>query len=140
MADDIAFLPATELLARYRAKSLSPVEVMTETLKRLERYEAAINAFVLYDPDSAMEAARASDARWQKDEPKGILDGIPVALKDTLLTRGWPRLVGSRTIDPSQAWIEDSPAVERLRAAGALFFGKTTTPEFGWKAVTDSPL
>src|SRR5437588_894952 len=140
MADDIAFLPATELLARYRAKTLSPVAVMTETLRRLETYEAAVNAFVLYDPDSALAEVRASEARWRKGEPKGLLDGLPIALKDTLLTRGWPRLVGSKTIDPNQAWDEESPVVAKLRAAGAVYFGKTTTPEFGWKAVTDSPL
>src|SRR5207253_1301584 len=140
MADDIAFLPATELLARYRAKKLSPVEVMTETLRRLETYEAAVNAFVLYDPESALAAARASEARWRRGAPTGLLDGLPIALKDTLLTRGWPRLVGSKTIDPNQAWDEDSPVVAGLRAAGAVYFGKTTTPEFGWKAVTDSPL
>ena len=104
MADDIAFLPATRLLELYRAKELSPVAVMKETLRRLERYEGALNAFVLYDPDSAMAAARDSEARWQRGEPQGLLDGVPVALKDTLLTRGWPRLVGSRTIDPNQDW------------------------------------
>src|ERR1700720_964505 len=140
MAEDIAFLPATRLLELYRAKKLSPVEVMTETLRRLEKYEAAVNAFVLYDPDSALVEARASEARWQKGEPKGLLDGLPIALKDTLLTRGWPRLVGSRTIDPNQAWEEDAPATARLRAEKAIFLGKTTTPEFGWKPTTDSPL
>ena len=140
MTDDIAFLPATRLLELYRAKELSPVAVMKETLARLERYEGALNAFVLYDPDSAMAAARNSEARWRRGEPRGLLDGIPVALKDTVLTTGWPRLVGSRTIPPDQPWTEDSPAVARLRNAGALFFGKTTTPEFGWKAVTNSPL
>src|SRR6202030_4869613 len=140
MTDDIALASATQLLALYRAKTLSPIEVMTETLRRLERYEGAVNAFVLYDPDSAMVEARRSEARWQKGEPQGLLDGVPVALKDTLLTRGWPRLLGSRTIDPNQAWDEDAPAPGRLRANGAVFFGKTTTPEFGWKGVTDSPL
>jgi aspartyl-tRNA(Asn)/glutamyl-tRNA(Gln) amidotransferase subunit A len=140
MAEDIAFLPATKLLERYRGKQLSPVEVMTETLRRLERYEAAVNAFVLYDPESAMAEARASEERWQRGAPKGVLDGIPVAIKDTQLTRGWPRRVGSMTIDPNQPWIEDAPSTARLRAEGAVFFGKTTTPEFGWKPVTDSPL
>jgi aspartyl-tRNA(Asn)/glutamyl-tRNA(Gln) amidotransferase subunit A len=140
MADDIAFLPATRLIELYRAKQLSPVAVMTETLTRLERYEGALNAFVLYDPESAMAGARASEARWQRGAPQGLLDGIPVALKDTLLTRGWPRLMGSRTIDPNQAWAEDAPVPARLRESGAVFFGKTTTPEFGWKGATDSPL
>src|SRR5580692_863977 len=140
MADDIAFLSATELLQRYRDKTLSPVEAVKETLRRLETYEDALNAFVLYDPESALAAARASEARWQKGEPQGLLDGIPVAIKDTQLTRGWPRLVGSRTIDPNQAWTEDAPATARLRAENAILFGKTTTPEFGWKPTTDSPL
>jgi aspartyl-tRNA(Asn)/glutamyl-tRNA(Gln) amidotransferase subunit A len=140
MADDIAFMPATQLLALYRAKQLSPVEVIEQTLRRLETYEGAINAFVLYDPETALAMARASEARWQNGEPLGLLDGVPVALKDTLLTRGWPRLLGSRTIDPNQAWDEDAPVPARLRAEGAVFFGKTTTPEFGWKGVTDSPL
>src|SRR5277367_17444 len=140
MADDIAFMPATRLLALYRSRQLSPVEVIEHTLRRLESYESAINAFVLYDPETALAMARTSEARWQKGEPKGLLDGVPVALKDTLLTRGWPRLLGSRTIDPNQAWDEDAPVPGRLRANGAVFFGKTTTPEFGWKGVTDSPL
>src|SRR6266702_3367800 len=140
MVNDIAFLPATRLLELYRAKELSPVAVVRETLARLERYEGALNAFVLYDPESAMAAARESEARWQKGAPRGLLDGVPIALKDTLLTRGWPRLVGSRTIDPNQAWHEDAPVTARLRAEGAVFFGKTTTPEFGWKPLTDSPL
>jgi aspartyl-tRNA(Asn)/glutamyl-tRNA(Gln) amidotransferase subunit A len=138
--DDLAFLSATELLRRYRNKELSPVEVVQSTLRRLEAYEAAVNAFVLYDPESALAAARASEARWQKGQPHGLLDGIPLAIKDTQLTRGWPRLVGSRTIDPNQKWTEDAPATARLRAENAVFFGKTTTPEFGWKPLTDSPL
>jgi aspartyl-tRNA(Asn)/glutamyl-tRNA(Gln) amidotransferase subunit A len=140
MADDTAYLPATELLARYRAKTLSPVEVAEQALRRLETYEGALNAFVLYDPESALAAARASEARWAKGAPQGLLDGVPAAIKDTQLTRGWPRLVGSKTIDPNQRWHEDAPATARLRAQNPVFLGKTTTPEFGWKPTTDSPL
>src|SRR4051794_2905938 len=140
MADDFAFAPATRLIELYRTKQASPVEVTAETVRRLEKYEGALNAFVLYDPDTAMAMARASEARWQKGTPQGLLDGVPVAIKDTQLTRGWPRLVGSRTIDPNQDWNEDAPATARLRSENAVFFGKTTTPEFGWKGVTDSPL
>jgi aspartyl-tRNA(Asn)/glutamyl-tRNA(Gln) amidotransferase subunit A len=140
MAEDISFMPATRLLGLYRDKQLSPVEVIDHTLRRLETFESAINAFVFYDPETALAMARASEARWLRGEPQGLLDGVPVALKDTLLTRGWPRLLGSRTIDPNQAWDEDAPVPARLRADGAVFFGKTTTPEFGWKGVTDSPL
>jgi aspartyl-tRNA(Asn)/glutamyl-tRNA(Gln) amidotransferase subunit A len=123
MTDDIAFMPATRLLALYRSGQLSPVEVIEHILLRLETYESGINAFVLYDPETALALARASEARWQKGEPQGLLDGVPVALKDTLLSRGWPRLLGSRTIDPNQAWDEDAPVPGRLRANGAVFFG-----------------
>jgi aspartyl-tRNA(Asn)/glutamyl-tRNA(Gln) amidotransferase subunit A len=140
MTDEIAFLPATRLIQLYRDKKLSPVEVTTETLRRLERYEGALNAFVLYDPAVAMAQARASEARWRQGAPRGLLDGVPVAIKDTVLTAGWPRLVGSRTINRNQVWNEDSPVTAGLRAHGAVLFGKTTTPEFGWKPLTDSPL
>jgi aspartyl-tRNA(Asn)/glutamyl-tRNA(Gln) amidotransferase subunit A len=140
MADDIAFLSAIELLRRYRAKELSPVDVVQAAISRLEAFEGALNAFVLYDPESALRAAHASQARWQRGDPQGLLDGVPVAIKDTQLTRGWPRLVGSKTIDPNQAWNEDAPSVAGLRRENAIFLGKTTTPEFGWKPTTDSPL
>lgn len=140
MIDDFAFLSATRLIELYRTKQASPVEVAAAAIARLERYETAVNAFVLYDPETAAAMARASEARWQKGEPQGLLDGVPVAIKDTQLTRGWPRRVGSKTIDPDQPWTEDAPSTERLRGEGAVFFGKTTTPEFGWKPVTDSPL
>src|SRR5438270_7930146 len=109
MTDDIAFMPTTRLLTLYRGRQLSPVEVIEDTLRRLESYEGAINAFVLYDPETALATARASEARWQKSEPQGLLDGVPVALKDTVLTKGWPRLLGSRTISPDKPWDEDSP-------------------------------
>ena len=118
MAEDVAFLSATQLLALCRTKDLSPAEVMGETLRRLARYEGAINAFALYDPEEAMTLARASEARWRKGEPEGLLDGVPV---DTVLTRDWPRLLGSRTIDPNQQWNEDSPITARLRRPAPCF-------------------
>jgi aspartyl-tRNA(Asn)/glutamyl-tRNA(Gln) amidotransferase subunit A len=63
-----------------------------------------------------------------------------VSIKDLILTRGWPTLRGSRTVDPEQRWDVDAPATARLREAGAVLIGKTTTPEFGCKAETNSPL
>jgi aspartyl-tRNA(Asn)/glutamyl-tRNA(Gln) amidotransferase subunit A len=71
MADDIAFLSASRLLALYQDKQLSPVEVIEHTLRRLETYESSINAFVLYDPETALAMARVSEARWQKGERRG---------------------------------------------------------------------
>src|SRR6202030_1383643 len=68
------------------------------------------------------------------------IDGVPTTIKDIILTNGWPTLRGSQTIDPAQDWSEEAPAVARLREAGAVLLGKTTTPEFGWKAICESPL
>ncbi len=72
--------------------------------------------------------------------PEGMLDGVPVSIKDLLLTSGWPTLRGSLTVDANQRWDQDAPAVARLREHNAIMLGKTATPEFGWKAVTDGPL
>src|SRR5690606_26736759 len=72
--------------------------------------------------------------------PQGLLDGVPATVKDLVLTKGWPTLRGSRAVSPDQPWNEDAPAVARLREHNAVLLGKTTTPEFGWKGVTDNPL
>src|SRR5205814_315456 len=69
-----------------------------------------------------------------------LLDGVPVSIKDLILTKGWPTVRGSKTVDPKGPWNDDAPATARLREHGAVLLGKTTTPEFGWKGVTDSPL
>jgi aspartyl-tRNA(Asn)/glutamyl-tRNA(Gln) amidotransferase subunit A len=137
---DIAFLSAGELVAQYRRKSLSPVEVASALLRRLDRLEPAINAFVLVAPESALAEARAAEARWVKGAPLGLLDGVPVTIKDLFLTKGWPTLRGSTLIKRDQPWTEDAPPVARLREHGAVLLGKTTMPEFGWKALGDSPL
>ena len=139
MTTDLCALSATDLLELYRRKELSPIEVATATLERIEKLNPVLNAFNLVSPEIA-QSARASEARWMRGEPKGLLDGVPVSIKDLLLTRGWPTLRGSKTVDPKGPWNDDAPAVARLREHGAVFLGKTTTPEFGWKGVTDSPL
>jgi len=100
-----------------------------------------LNAFCLRAPEDALiAAARQSEARWHRGEPAGDLDGVPVSIKDLILTKGWPTLRGSRTVDREQAWDVDAPASARLREAGAMILGKTTTPEFGCKGETNSPL
>ncbi len=138
--DDTALLSAVELVGRYRTKALFPVEVTQAILNRIERLDRHVNAFAYLDGDSAIAAARQSEARWQRGEPLGAVDGVPVALKDLILAKGWPTLRGSRAIDPAQDWSEDSPATARLREQGAILLGKTTTSEFGWKGLGDSPL
>lgn len=139
MSSDLLTLSAAELLRLYRAKRASPVEMTRAVLQRIDRLNPVLNAFCFVAPD-ALEAAKASETRWMKGEPCGALDGVPVSIKDLLLTKGWPTLRGSKTVDPRGPWNDDAPVVARLREAGAVLIGKTTTPEFGWKGVTDNPL
>ncbi len=140
MSEDPALLPATALLERYRDGSLSPVEVTEACLARIEAHNETLNAFNLIDREGARAAAAESEKRWQLGVPRGRLDGVPTSIKDIVWAAGWPTLRGSLTVDPDQPWDQDSPAVARLREHGAVLLGRTTTPEFGWKGVTDSPL
>ncbi len=135
---DLADLTATELIAAYRDGSVSPVEATRAALAAIDAGNAEVNAFVLVDPDAALAAAEASAARWRSGRVLGPGDGIPTSIKDLLYTRGWPTLRASFLIDEHGPWTEDAPAVARLRETGAVLLGKTATPEFGWKAVTDS--
>src|SRR5258706_2156139 len=136
---DLCALTATELLDGYRKQQVSPVEVTRAVLERIERLNPMLNAFNLVS-ERALEDAKASEARWRAGQPKGLLDGVPVSIKDIILTKGWPTLRGSKTVDPKGPWNDDAPATARLREHGAVIVGKTTTPEFGWKGVTDSAL
>ncbi len=137
--EDAALLSATEMVARFKNGSLSPVEATRAALERIERLDPKFSAFCLVDSEGAMAAARASEARWRKRAPLGPVDGVPTTVKDLVLAKGWPTRRGSKTTTTDPA-AEDAPAVARLRESGAVLLGKTTTPEFGWKGVTDSPL
>ncbi|MFM7247772.1 MAG: amidase family protein, partial [Actinomycetota bacterium] len=139
MADDLHALHATDLLAAYRASDLSPVDAVAACLARIAALDGICNGFCVVS-ETALDEARASEARWRAGTPLGPLDGVPTSIKDILLTRGWPTLRGSTTVDPAGPWPDDAPAVARLREAGAVLVGKTTTPEFGWTGMTDSPL
>lgn len=140
MSNEPHALTAAGLSAAFAARRLSPVEVARMFLDRIARLDPAINAFCLIDAEATLGQAAGSEARWMAGAPLSPLDGVPVAVKDIFLTIGWPTLRGSRAIDAAGPWEIDAPAVARLREAGAVLLGKTTTPEFGWKGVTDSPL
>jgi aspartyl-tRNA(Asn)/glutamyl-tRNA(Gln) amidotransferase subunit A len=137
---ELGYLSAGELVEAYRRKTLSPVEATRAVLSRLDRLEPRLNAFTVVDHEGALAAARESEARWAKGAPQGLVDGVPTTVKDLLLTKGWPTLRGSKLSKRDQEWTEDAPAVARLREHGAVLLGKTTTPEYGWKALGDSPL
>ncbi|MFD1538381.1 amidase [Nonomuraea guangzhouensis] len=139
MMTDLTRLSATELIAGYRDRSVSPVEATRAALAAIEAANDDVNAFVLVDAEAALAAAAESEARWRDGRTQGPGDGVPTSIKDILYTRGWPTLRGTNLIDEQGPWPEDAPAVARLRETGAVLLGKTTTPEFGWKGVTDSP-
>lgn len=136
---DIALLTASELSAAYASRALSPVEVTNAQLARIERLQPALNVYAALDPERALEAARESEARWQRGEAKSPLDGSLLSVKDLLHVRGLPTRFGSRTTSSENAE-HDAPAVARLREAGAIVLGKTTTSEFGLKGFGDNPL
>ena len=137
---DLHWKSAAKLVKGFAKKKFSPVEVANACLAQIERHDKTLNAMVSIHAEEALAQARASEKRWHKGEPQGPVDGVPTLIKDLLLVRGWPTLRGSRTVDKDQAWDQDAPSVARLRECGAVFLGSTTTPEFGWKGVTDSPL
>lgn len=137
---DLAECTASELLELYRSRRASPVEAALAVLARIERLNPRLKAFSFVAAEQALASARASEARWLRGAPDGPLDGVPVSIKDLILTRGMPTLRGSRTVDAAGDWSVDAPATARLREAGAVLLGKTATPEFGCKGETNSPL
>ena len=140
MVETISHLSLTDVVEQLCHGALSPVDVIKATLYRMERGKE-LNVFVAAaEPDKLLEQARAAQERWNCGANVGVLDGVPITVKDAIVTKEWPTLVGSLTVDPKRSLREDAPAVARLREEGALLLGKTTTPEFGWKAVTDLPL
>ncbi len=138
--DDLSDCTASELLSLFAARKASPLEALDAVQARVALVDPVLNAFCHLDFDAARRAAHDSQARWQSGATVGPLDGVPVSIKDLILTRGWPTRRGSRTVDPAQPWDVDAPVTARLREAGAVLFGKTCTPEFGCKGETNSPL
>ncbi|WP_372828279.1 amidase [Polaromonas sp.] len=140
---DLADCTATELLQLYQTGQASPVEATAAVLARIDTLNPRLNAFCMVAHESALQSARDSEARWQRfrqgGAPCGDLEGVPVSIKDLILTRGMPTLRGSHAVDAGQAWDVDAPATARLREAGAVILGKTNTPEFGCKGETNSP-
>jgi len=137
-ATDPALMPAEELLAHYARRALSPVEVLKAVTERVARLNPDINAFAVMNPRS-LEAAGESEARWAAGRPRGLLDGVPVTVKDLVDLAGFPTRRGSRLTDPAPV-AEDAPSVLGLKEQGAVVIGKTTAAEFGWKSPGDCPL
>jgi aspartyl-tRNA(Asn)/glutamyl-tRNA(Gln) amidotransferase subunit A len=139
MSEDLCFLSAAELRDRMISKEISPVEVTRAVLARAEALQPELNCFITLCGEEAMSEARAAERKVVAGEPLGLLHGIPVTVKDIVNTRSVRTTFGAvpfRDNVPDH----DAVAVARLRAEGAILIGKTTTPEFGSKCLTDSPL
>ena len=136
---DLAFTSAIGLKALIAAKDISPVEAVEASLARARALQPSINAFVTFTEEEALQAARAAEAAAMGGEPPLPLQGVPISAKDLIAMAGVPFTFGSRSMADNVAR-EDAPSVARIKAAGAAIVGKTTTSEFGCKAVGDSPL
>src|SRR5882757_572073 len=136
---DLCFTPATELADAIRAKKLSAVEITSAVLNRIKRLEPRLNAFAYLAAEEAMDAAQAADRALAKGDPIGPLHGVPVTIKDHEAVRGMQIEYGT-WLRRGEVAVADNAMVARLRGAGAVILGKTTTPEFGWMGVSNSPL
>lgn len=136
---DPAFLSACDLARLYRARKLSPLEVTDSLLARIDATQPTLNSYVTIDRDGARRDAKASSDRFVAGTPLGPLDGVPYSVKDLTNTAGLRTTMGSLVMKDFVPK-DDAIPVARMRAVGAVLLGKTTTPEWGHKAMTDSPL
>jgi aspartyl-tRNA(Asn)/glutamyl-tRNA(Gln) amidotransferase subunit A len=136
-ANELCRFGVRELTAGFSSGRFTPLEVAQATLARAEQVQEQFNAFSLIDADAALAMSKDSTARWRSGAPLSVIDGVPTTIKD--IVKDWAVRYGSRTTSTTPC-TQDAPSVKRLRAAGAVLIGLTTTPEFGWKAITDSPL
>jgi aspartyl-tRNA(Asn)/glutamyl-tRNA(Gln) amidotransferase subunit A len=123
-------LSAPELVAGYRRRDFSPVEVTQAVLGHIERWEHHLHALYLLRPEVALEQARASEARWLSGTALGALDGVPVTIKENISTAGDPVPLGTAATElvPARA---DAPPAARIREAGGVVLAKTTMPDYG---------
>jgi Asp-tRNA(Asn)/Glu-tRNA(Gln) amidotransferase A subunit family amidase len=133
------FTTAVEMRDAIAKKHISPVELLKEVYERIDSLEPRLNCFTTLTPELAFESARRAEQAVMKGESLGLLHGLPLSVKDLIAVGGVRQTFGSRTMAENIA-AHDAPSVERVKAAGACIVGKTTTSEFGCKAVGDSPL
>ena len=136
---ELGFTPATELTRLIRTKALSPVELTRAVLERIERVNPVVNAFCTLTAEQALAAAREAERAVTSGAALGPLHGVPYSIKDLNFTKG-VRTMGGSFIFEHRVPEADAAFIPRLRKAGGIFVGKTTSPEFGWKALGDSPL
>lgn len=136
---EICWMNAVDLAGEIRAKKLSPVEVVRGVLERIEAINPKINAYVTLTADAALDAAKQAEAALMEGGELGPLHGVPVSIKDLVFTKGVRTTMGSKLLKDFVPE-EDAVLVTRLKKAGAIMLGKTNTPEFGLKMLTDNLL
>lgn len=139
MTDDLCLLSASELSRKIHTRDASPVEAVAAVLGRIERLQPKLNCFITVATEQAQAEARRAEAAVARGERLGPLHGVPFTAKDLINTRDVRTTFGSLLFEGNVPK-EDSVAIARLKAAGAILVGKTTTPEFGHKSLTDAPL
>jgi aspartyl-tRNA(Asn)/glutamyl-tRNA(Gln) amidotransferase subunit A len=143
MKTNLADCTATELLALYQSGQASPREAHAASMQRIDQLNPVLKAFCHLSEEKSAQAAIQSEAAWALHRKNGTavraLEGVPTCIKDLILTAGMPTLRGSHTVDATQVWDVDAPVTARLKEAGAVILGKTSTPEFGCKGETNSP-
>ena len=139
MNDVLAYMPASEVAERIRMRDLSPVEVMTKTLARVEALQPVLNCFITVCADQALAEARKAEDAVMRGDAVGALHGVPFTAKDLVNTAGVRTTFGSHVFENNVPAV-DAVSIARLKRAGAILIGKTTTPEFGHKPFTDAPL
>ena len=139
MSDDLCFASATEVSGRIRKKELSPVDLTESLLERIDTCNDRVNAFTEVTADLAREMAERAERALAAGDELGPLHGVPVTIKDLHDLEGHPIEQGSHS-QIGQVSRMDAPVTGRLKAAGAVVLGKTTTSEFGWSGVSRNPL
>jgi aspartyl-tRNA(Asn)/glutamyl-tRNA(Gln) amidotransferase subunit A len=134
---EIVFMSATEMVKRFRTRELSPVEVTEVFLARIEKLNPELQAYCTLTPELARENAKTAENAYLRGAEAGLLGGVPVSIKDLVLTKGIRTTRGSllyKDFVPE----ESAPLAERIFASGAVMLGKTNTPEYGWRGTTDN--
>ena len=139
-SEDLCFMPAVELAERIREGEISPREVVEAFLRRIDERNPALNAYVTLLPERARERAARAEAALGSGEPLGPLHGVPIAIKDLVDSLAGVRNTFGCRVFADFVPEETATYVERLEAAGAIILGKTNTPEFGHKGLTDNLL
>src|SRR5260370_4746573 len=138
MSADLLFMPAVQAAALIRARKLSHVEYVDAVLTAIDRAQPRLNCFRAVMAEEARRDAKKAEEPVSRGDKLGPVHGVPLSIKDLVDVKGVPTRHGSAIFEDNVAQADDV-LVQRLRAAGAIVVGKSTTPEFGVKGLTDGP-